>query len=322
MTRPLGIPRLLLPILILAGGTSIVSQSPRKLQAKELDPQVASPRDPAAPLEKATLGGGCFWCTEAFYRELAGVRDVVSGYSGGQKENPTYEAVCTGLTGHAEVIQVTYDPGEISYEQLLEVFWKTHDPTTLNRQGVDVGTQYRSVLFYANENQHRLAEETKKKLDHSGAFTRPIATEISPLINFYPAEDYHQDYYRRHGRQPYCKKVIRPKMNKFRKVFADRLKQDPPTADRPNTAPSSTATSPAPIKTSAAQDPIDWTRVDWRKRLTRMQYRVTRKQGTEQAFTGKYWDNRRPGIYECVCCGLPLFNAATKFKSGTGWPSY
>jgi peptide methionine sulfoxide reductase msrA/msrB len=268
------------------------------------------------------LGGGCFWCTEAVYRELAGVEGVVSGYSGGQKENPSYEEICTGLTGHAEVIQIAFDPRKISYEQLLEVFWKTHDPTTLNRQGADVGTQYRSVVFYADENQHRQAETSKKKLAHSGAFTRPIVTEISPLINFYAAEDYHQDYFRLHGRQPYCQMVIQPKMEKFRKVFADRLKNDSPADNPPRESKSSAEKSAAVEKTSATEKSTDWQQIDWRKRLTKIQYHVTREQGTERAFTGKYWDNKQPGIYQCVCCGLPLFDAATKYKSGTGWPSY
>jgi len=181
----------------------------------------------------------------------------VSGYSGGQKESPTYKEVCSGTTGHAEVIQVTYDPRKISYAQLLEVFWKTHDPTTLNRQGADVGTQYRSVVFYADENQHRQAETTKKKLSHSGAFTRPIVTEISPLIKFYPAEDYHQDYFRLHGRQPYCQMVIQPKMEKFRQVFADRLEQESPSDGPQHPEPSSAEPATAEKKTSAAEKPAD-----------------------------------------------------------------
>ncbi len=310
-----------------------MSKHARRSQASESNQQAGQPREQATtPWEKATLGGGCFWCTEAVYRELAGVEKVVSGYSGGQKEDPTYEQICTGLTGHAEVIQITFDPGKISYEQLLQVFWKTHDPTTLNRQGADVGTQYRSVIFYADENQQRQAEASKKKLSLSGAFTRPIVTEISPRINFYPAEDYHQDYYRLHGRQPYCQQVIGPKMEKFRHVFADRLKkatqpddspqQDSSAAGKKGAEKSAAGKSALGEKSSAAEKPTDWQHVDWRKQLTKMQYYVTRKQGTERAFSGAYWDNKRPGIYQCVCCGLPLFDAAAKYKSGTGWPSY
>ncbi len=151
---------------------------------------------------------------------------VRSGYSGGHVPNPSYEEVCTGVTGHAEVTRIVYNPKIISFEELLEVFWQTHDPTTLNRQGADVGTQYRSAIFYHNPEQKRLAEEYKKKLNESGAFKDPIVTEITPFTVFYEAENYHQDYYRNNGDQPYCRLVIRPKMEKFRKVFKDKLKQD------------------------------------------------------------------------------------------------
>jgi peptide-methionine (S)-S-oxide reductase len=174
--------------------------------------------------ESATFGSGCFWCTEAVFLQLKGVHSVVSGYSGGKVENPTYEQVCSGSTGHAEAIQVSYDPGVVSYPQLLEVFWKTHDPTTLNAQGNDVGTQYRSVIFYHNDEQKRLAEQYKQELDSSGAYNRPIVTEIAPFHKFYPAENYHQNYFELNPRQSYCAYVIQPKVEKFRKVFADRLK--------------------------------------------------------------------------------------------------
>ena len=175
-------------------------------------------------LQKATFGSGCFWCTEAIFENLSGVSSVVSGYSGGQVENPSYEAVCTGTTGHAEVTQITYDPNVISFDELLEVFWKTHDPTTLNRQGNDVGTQYRSVIFYHNEEQKELAEKYKAELNKSGAWDNPIVTEISPFTNFYPAEEYHQDYYMNNSNQGYCAFVIAPKLEKFKKVFKDKLK--------------------------------------------------------------------------------------------------
>ena len=172
----------------------------------------------------ATLGAGCFWCVEAVFQNLKGVISVVSGYTGGHVENPTYKQVCSGNTGHAEVAQITYDPDVVSFEELLEVFWKTHDPTTLNRQGNDVGTQYRSSVFYHDEEQKRVAEAYKQKLDASGAYDHPIVTEIAPLEKFYPAEDYHQNYYNQNGFQPYCAFVVRPKVEKFRKVFSDKLK--------------------------------------------------------------------------------------------------
>jgi peptide-methionine (S)-S-oxide reductase len=165
-------------------------------------------------MEKATFGGGCFWCVEAVYERLPGVQSVISGYAGGTKPNPTYEEVCTGQTGHAEVAQITYDPTKITYEQLLEMFWQAHDPTTLNRQGADVGTQYRSVIFYHDEKQKAAAE--KSKLEAQQSFDDPIVTDIQPLTVFYPAENYHQDYYRNHENAPYCAFIIKPKLKKLK----------------------------------------------------------------------------------------------------------
>jgi peptide-methionine (S)-S-oxide reductase len=174
-------------------------------------------------LEQVTLGSGCFWCTEAVFQQLKGVKSAVSGYSGGRIVNPTYEQICGGNTGHAEVIQVSYDPAQISFTDILRVFWQTHDPTTLNQQGHDVGTQYRSAVFYHNEAQRKLAEEYKKQLDSSGTFGAPIVTEITKFEKFYPAEKYHQEYYELNPGQQYCEYVIRPKVEKFRKEFADLL---------------------------------------------------------------------------------------------------
>ncbi|MEQ8906556.1 peptide-methionine (S)-S-oxide reductase MsrA [Ekhidna sp.] len=175
-------------------------------------------------MEKATFGSGCFWCTEAMFQRLKGVSNVKSGYAGGTTKNPTYKEVCSGKTGHAEVIQVEYDPNVISYEELLEVFWKTHDPTTLNRQGNDVGTQYRSAIFYHNESQKELAEAYKFKLTQAEIWSDPIVTEISALNdNFYPAETDHDNYYNDNSSQPYCAFVVAPKVEKFKKVFAEKL---------------------------------------------------------------------------------------------------
>jgi len=174
-------------------------------------------------LEIATFGSGCFWCTEAFFQELKGVTKVESGYSGGAVENPTYKAVCSGLTGHAEVVQVTYDPAEISFTELLEIFFQTHDPTTLNRQGADVGTQYRSAIFYHSDDQKKTAEAVKAKLDQAGIWPNRIVTEITAFDKFYVAEDYHQDYFALNPNAGYCKAVIMPKLDKFRKVFEDKL---------------------------------------------------------------------------------------------------
>jgi len=174
--------------------------------------------------DTATFGTGCFWCTEAIFQRLDGVVKVVSGYSGGNVENPSYEQVSTGTTGHAEACQIIYDPAKISYDELLEVFWKTHDPTTLNRQGNDIGPQYRSVIFFTNPSQKEKAEHYKAALDKSGAFNNPIVTAIEPYRNFYSAENYHQDYYDQNGGQPYCRFVIAPKVEKFEKVFHSKLK--------------------------------------------------------------------------------------------------
>lgn len=174
----------------------------------------------------ATFGGGCFWCTEAVFEELKGVESVVSGYAGGHVEHPSYEQVCGKQTGHAEVIRVVYDPREISYEELLEAFWKTHDPTTLNRQGNDVGPQYRSVIFYHNDEQKELAEHYRQKLNESGAYRDPIVTQIEPFTNFYEAEAYHQDYYAKNPNQGYCRVQITPKIQTVRDQFADRLAEE------------------------------------------------------------------------------------------------
>ncbi|HAN19765.1 MAG: peptide-methionine (S)-S-oxide reductase [Bacteroidetes bacterium GWC2_33_15] len=175
-------------------------------------------------MEIATFGSGCFWCSDAIFKQLNGVESVVSGYSGGKTKNPSYNDVCSGETGHAEVIQITFNPGIIAYKDLLEVFWQTHDPTSLNRQGADVGTQYRSVIFFHNQQQKELAEDYKKKLEEVKIFNKPIVTEISPLINFYPAEKYHQDYYNNNKFQPYCSFTITPKLDKFKKVFREKIK--------------------------------------------------------------------------------------------------
>jgi peptide-methionine (S)-S-oxide reductase len=175
-------------------------------------------------MEQATFGAGCFWCVEAVFQNLEGVEKVESGYTGGRIANPTYKEVCSGLTGHNEVVQVTFDPGKISYAELLEIFWKTHDPTTLNRQGNDVGTQYRSGVYYHSEEQRRLAEEYKQKLNDANAFGKPVVTEILPASAFYKAETYHQNYYNQNAQQPYCQFVVKPKVDKVRQVFAEKLK--------------------------------------------------------------------------------------------------
>lgn len=175
-------------------------------------------------LEVATLGGGCFWCMEAVYNQLKGIKKIDSGYSGGSIINPTYGQVSTGQTGHAEVVQLLYDPNVISYNEILKIFFTTHDPTTLNRQGADQGTQYRSVIFYHNEEQKKIAEQIIKELNTEEFFDSPIVTKVEPFEVFYPAEDYHKNYFQKHPEQPYCQIVISPKVTKLRKKFSDKLK--------------------------------------------------------------------------------------------------
>lgn len=212
-------PGIILSALMLLAGVSCGQQS-----ATDTNKTMATANKEQPGLQVATFGNGCFWCTEALFQRLNGVEKVVSGYSGGKVKNPTYKEVCSGLTGHAEVIQITFDPEKITFDELLEVFWKTHDPTTLNRQGADEGTQYRSAVFYHTDEQKLLATEYRKKLDASGAFNNPIVTEITAFTEFYPAEDYHQNYYNLNGTAPYCSYVIQPKLDKFRQVFKSKLK--------------------------------------------------------------------------------------------------
>jgi peptide-methionine (S)-S-oxide reductase len=174
-------------------------------------------------LEVTTLGAGCFWCIEAIFQDVKGVHKVVSGYTGGHIKNPSYDQICTGTTGHAEVAQITFDPSVISFEDILYIFWRTHDPTTLNRQGNDSGTQYRSAIFYHSEEQKNVAEKSKAEISASGLYSDPIVTEVSPATEFYSAEAYHQNFYKNNPNQSYCRFVIDPKVNKFRKAFAEKL---------------------------------------------------------------------------------------------------
>jgi len=227
MTSPSMIPSLrirswlgclgLVAIQLLTMVSPVLGQSSLKSRATASDP---SPSKEDKKLEKATFGGGCFWCTEAVFQRVKGVRTVVSGYTGGSVINPTYEQICTGETGHAEVIQIEFDPDEVSYGKLLEVHWKTHDPTTLNKQGYDEGTQYRSAIFYENDEQKKTAEEFKEKLNRD-VFDGKITTEITPLAKFYPAEKYHQNYFNQNAKKGYCQAVIVPKLKKFDEIFKD-----------------------------------------------------------------------------------------------------
>jgi len=240
---------------------------------------------PKTDFEKATFAAGCFWGVEGAFRQVPGVVSTSVGYTGGYTKNPTYRAVCTDKTAHAEAVQILYDPAKVSYQQLLQLFWDIHDPTTVNRQGPDIGSQYRSAIFYHNPSQRSLAEELKIKLTQSGKFKRPIVTQIKPASTFYRAEEYHQRYLEKLGR-----------------VSCTVAPADSNEPEKPQKV----------IKTDS----------QWQKLLTPQQYQVTRQKATEPAFTGKYYDLKEKGLYHCICCGNELFNSETKFDSGSGWPSF
>ncbi len=252
-------------------------------------------------LHVATFAGGCFWCTEADFEKLPGVIKVVSGYTGGVEENPTYEQVSSGKTGHVEAVQIYYDPARITYEALLETFWRHIDPTDSGGQFVDRGPQYRSVIFYHDEEQKRLAERSKEALDRSGKFKKPVVTEVVKLKKFYAAEDYHQDYFKKNPMNYY-----EYRMGSGRDQFTDKVWGK--GVDDPK----------GHVKKGFAKP--DATTL--KKRLSPMQYEVTQRDGTEPPFENEYWDNKREGIYVDIVSGEPLFSSLDQYESGTGWPSF
>jgi peptide methionine sulfoxide reductase msrA/msrB len=252
--------------------------------------------------EKATFAGGCFWCMEHPFEKIEGVKGVISGYTGGAKSNPTYAEVSSGRTGHVEAVQIIYDPSKVTYDRLLDVFWRQIDPTDPGGQFVDRGSQYVTAIFYHSDEQKKLAELSRKKLEDSGTFKRPIVTKILKAGQFYPAEDYHQDYYRK---SPGSYKLYRT--NSGRDKFIEKTWKDQGQAPAPRAA------------CDVCSLPGD---ADRKKKLSPLQYKVTQEKGTEMAFHNEYWNNKREGIYVDVVSGEVLFGSTDKYDSGTGWPSF
>ncbi|WP_024335799.1 peptide-methionine (R)-S-oxide reductase MsrB [Desulfotignum balticum] len=273
-----------------------------------------SPHKPNGRLEIATFAGGCFWCTEADFESVEGVKKVISGYTGGHDPDPDYQSVSSGTTGHAEAIQVYYDPDEVSYDTLLTIFWRHIDPTDAQGQFVDRGSQYRPEIFYHTNDQKTQALASRKALDHANIFDKPVATRVTRFEQFFPAEDYHQDYFKKNKLQY---KYYR--MGSGRDPFLNRTWKNRPLAKPPLPA-SSHESSP-----QSSDDTVQWSRPDddtLRQRLTPLQFKVTQENGTEPAFKNAYWDNKEPGIYVDIVSGEPLFSSTDKFDSGTGWPSF
>jgi peptide methionine sulfoxide reductase msrA/msrB len=295
------------------------------VMSMEKNPAHAASAVPAGA-RSAVFAGGCFWCTESDFEKVDGVIEAVSGYTGGQLENPTYKQVSKGGTGHVEAIKVIYDPEKISYRQLLDVFWRHVDPTDGGGSFVDRGSQYRAAIFYGDDQEKNLAEASKAELAASGVFDKPIVTDILPLGAFYEAEAYHQNYYRKN---PIRYKWYRSGSGRdkfLKKVWADRPMEKMPKA-KMTTTPTYKKTSKtmkkidsqAPTSGQTYAIPDD---EELRRRLTPLQYHVVRKNGTEKPFENTYWDNKHAGIYVDIVSGEPLFSSTHKFKSGTGWPSF
>ena len=278
---------------------SFLAMSMCKSEDVSMEKESATMKD--TRYEKATFAGGCFWCMEPPFENLEGVIGVVPGYTGGEKENPTYEEVSSGTTGHLEAIQITYDPEKISYKELVDVFWMQIDPTDEAGQFVDHGPQYRTAIFYHNDEQKKIAEESKTELEKSGRYDQPIVTKIRAYDKFYKAEDYHQDFYKKNPVRYKSYKFFSGREQFLKKIWGDEKVKSPPEQEKNYEKPSDT---------------------EVRKKLTPMQYEVTQQCGTEPPFQNEYWNNKREGIYVDVVSGEPLFSSTDKYDSGTGWPSF
>ncbi len=285
---------ILLVLLIALSGVVVVGLG--SLHGKQAGMSAASSEDYKG-LPTATFAGGCFWCTQSDFEKLDGVVKVIAGYTGGQQADPTYEEVSGGGTGHVEAVQVIYDPKRVSYKELLDYFWRHVDPTDSGGQFVDRGSQYKSAIFYHDEEQKHLAEESKRELDKSGRFDKPVVTEIVKFSKFYPAEEYHQDYYKKNPRR-YEFYRFHSGRDQFLEKTWGKAKME---------------------KKASFEKPDDET---LRKKLTPIQYNVTQQEGTEPPFKNEYWNNKREGIYVDVVSGEALFSSLDKYDSGTGWPSF
>jgi peptide methionine sulfoxide reductase msrA/msrB len=280
----------------------------------------------AAHAALATFAGGCFWCVQPPFEKLPGVSAVVAGYAGGTKPNPTYEEVSSGTTGYVEAVQVTYDPAQVTYEQLLDVFWRQIDPTDAGGQFADIGPQYRTVIFVHDDAQRGAAEASKVALENSGRFDKTLVTKIEPFTTFYPAEEYHQDFYKKNPLRYRAYRYGSGREQFLEKVWGeDGHTTPPPAAPAPATAaPTPPATTPGATPPAAAPAPGTAKPPDaeLRSKLTPLQYEVTQHAATERAFQNEYWNEHRDGIYVDVVSGEPLFSSRDKFDSGTGWPSF
>ena len=327
--------------LVLIGGLQV--------QSKSMDEGKAKQDDMAMATETAVFAGGCFWCTESDFEKVPGVSEAISGYTGGKEVNPTYEQVSAHATGHVEAVKVIYDPAKVSYGQLVEWFWRHVDPTDAGGQFVDRGAQYRSAIFYADQEQKRIAETSKQRLAASGRFKKPIVTEILPLGPFYTAEEYHQDYYstnpvRYHwyrsgsGRNQFLEKTWDKQDREFEAIEREFPELKPMASQSMKHDDTGMKADAMPMKSESDKMKHDDMKMDQamapkrkyvippdqelRSRLTPLQYEVTRKDGTEPAFSNTYWNNHEPGIYVDVISGEPLFSSTDKYESGSGWPSF